>query len=76
MQQGLKGQLRYKTIDVPKGELLSWLNRLLKTDYTTVKQCSNGAAYCQVLYSLFPVSLIFLDDPKSLVFCLKMRLVG
>lgn len=38
---------------MPKGELLTWLNGLLHLDYTRVEQCSNGAAYCQVLDSLF-----------------------
>ena len=64
MQQALHGQLQHKTLFMPKGELLSWLNQLLKTDYTRVEQCANGAAYCQVLDSLFPVSLFFFDDPK------------
>ena len=28
---------------MPKSELLSWLNDLLKLDYTRVEQCANGA---------------------------------
>ncbi len=55
MQQALKGQLQHKAHFMPKGELLMWLNDLLKTDYSRVEQCANGAAYCQVLDSLFPV---------------------
>ncbi len=55
MQQALKGQLQHKAHFMPKGELLTWLNDLLKTDYSRVEQCANGAAYCQVLDSLFPV---------------------
>jgi hypothetical protein len=62
MQQALKGQLQHKTLFMPKGELLSWLNLLLKTDYTRVEQCSNGAAYCQVLDALFPVSNSMSND--------------
>jgi RP/EB family microtubule-associated protein len=34
-------------------ELLTFLNTLLKLDYNKVEECSNGAAYCQVLDSIY-----------------------
>ncbi|AMD21934.1 HFR079Wp [Eremothecium sinecaudum] len=34
-------------------ELLSWLNDLLCLNYTRVEQCGNGAAYCQIMDSIF-----------------------
>lgn len=34
-------------------ELLAWLNELLSLNYTKVEQCGNGAAYVQVLDSIF-----------------------
>lgn len=45
--------LKQRAAFMPKGELLTWLNGLLQLEYTRVEQCSNGAAYCQVLDSLF-----------------------
>ncbi|EIW81584.1 microtubule binding protein [Coniophora puteana RWD-64-598 SS2] len=42
-------------------DLLAWLNELLQINYTKVEQCGTGAAYCQVLDS------IFLDVPMSRV---------
>ncbi|AET37501.1 microtubule-binding protein BIM1 Ecym_1259 [Eremothecium cymbalariae DBVPG len=34
-------------------ELLSWLNDLLRLDYTKVEQCGTGAAYCQIMDSIY-----------------------
>ncbi|CAG8730619.1 3795_t:CDS:2 [Acaulospora morrowiae] len=34
-------------------ELLAWLNDLLQISYTKVEQCGTGAAYCQILDSIF-----------------------
>ncbi|CAG8729750.1 6656_t:CDS:2, partial [Acaulospora colombiana] len=34
-------------------ELLQWLNELLDINYTKVEQCGTGAAYCQILDSIF-----------------------
>ncbi|KAL3896258.1 MAG: hypothetical protein SGCHY_004185, partial [Lobulomycetales sp.] len=42
-------------------ELLTWLNALLALEYTSVQQCGSGAAFCQVLDSLY------LDIPMSRV---------
>ncbi|CAH02437.1 microtubule-binding protein BIM1 [Kluyveromyces lactis] len=36
-----------------RSELLSWLNDLLKLDYTKVEQCGTGAAYCQIMDSIY-----------------------
>lgn len=53
MHQAQRGDFQQRASFMPKGELLTWLNGLLHLDYTRVEQCSNGAAYCQVLDSLF-----------------------
>ncbi|KAF8636214.1 hypothetical protein AX17_003700 [Amanita inopinata Kibby_2008] len=34
-------------------DLLAWLNELLQITYTKVEQCGTGAAYCQVLDSIY-----------------------
>ncbi|AGO10014.1 AaceriAAR024Wp [[Ashbya] aceris (nom. inval.)] len=34
-------------------ELLGWLNDLLRLDYTKVEQCGTGAAYCQIMDSIY-----------------------
>ncbi|CDO92537.1 unnamed protein product [Kluyveromyces dobzhanskii CBS 2104] len=36
-----------------RSELLLWLNDLLKLDYTKVEQCGTGAAYCQIMDSIY-----------------------
>ncbi len=40
---------------VGKNELLSWLNELLKLNYSKVEQCNTGAAYCQIIDAVYPV---------------------
>ncbi|KAH9952935.1 microtubule binding protein [Russula dissimulans] len=44
-----------------RSELLAWLNELLQVNYTKIEQCGTGAAYCQVLDS------IYLDVPMQRV---------
>ncbi|PIL34865.1 hypothetical protein GSI_02652 [Ganoderma sinense ZZ0214-1] len=34
-------------------ELIGWLNELLQINYTKVEQCGTGAAYCQVIDSIY-----------------------
>lgn len=34
-------------------ELLSWLNELLALNYTKVEQCGTGAAYAQIIDSIY-----------------------
>lgn len=34
-------------------ELIAWLNELLALNYTKVEQCGNGAAYAQVIDSIY-----------------------
>ncbi|KAH7885153.1 calponin homology domain-containing protein [Phlebopus sp. FC_14] len=38
---------------VSRSDLLAWLNELLQLNYTKVEQCGTGAAYCQVLDSIY-----------------------
>lgn len=40
-------------ISESRSELLSWLNDLLKLNYTKVEQCGTGAAYCQIMDSIY-----------------------
>ncbi|KAF5309110.1 hypothetical protein D9758_013879 [Tetrapyrgos nigripes] len=36
-----------------RADLLAWLNELLQINYTKVEQCGTGAAYCQVIDSIY-----------------------
>ncbi|GMM36489.1 microtubule-binding protein [Saccharomycopsis crataegensis] len=36
-----------------RSELLHWLNNFLDLNYTKVEQCGTGAAYCQILDSIY-----------------------
>ncbi|THH19515.1 hypothetical protein EW146_g1680 [Bondarzewia mesenterica] len=36
-----------------RSELLAWLNDLLQLNYTKVEQCGTGAAYCQIIDSIY-----------------------
>ncbi len=36
-----------------RSELLAWLNELLQINYTKIEQCGTGAAYCQILDSIY-----------------------
>jgi len=36
-------------------DLLGWLNDLLQINYTKIEQCGTGAAYCQILDSIYGV---------------------
>ncbi|KAI0312250.1 calponin homology domain-containing protein [Amylostereum chailletii] len=40
-----------------RSELLTWLNDLLQLNYTKVEQCGTGAAYCQILDSIYGAHL-------------------
>lgn len=45
-----------------RSELLAWLNELLQINYTKIEQCGTGAAYCQILdsiYRTFPFQYLF-----------------
>jgi RP/EB family microtubule-associated protein len=39
-----------------RSELLAWLNELLQINYTKIEQCGTGAAYCQILDSIYRAS--------------------
>ncbi|GJJ15306.1 hypothetical protein Clacol_009582 [Clathrus columnatus] len=36
-----------------RAELLAWLNELLAISYTKIEQCGTGAAYCQIIDSIY-----------------------
>lgn len=38
-----------------RSDLLLWLNELLQINYTKIEQCGTGAAYCQILDSIYSV---------------------
>ena len=42
------------TIDLSRGELLNWVNELLKTNLTKIEQLGTGAIYCQLVDALYP----------------------
>ena len=42
---------------VSKGELIAWLNDILKLNITKVENMASGAAYCQLMDILFPGSI-------------------
>ena len=51
-------------------DLLAWLNDLLQINYTKVEQCGTGAAYCQVLdsiYGLSPLHRLLIGPSDSLI---------
>jgi len=39
-------------------ELLSWLNDLLKLDYTKVEQTASAAAHCQIMDAIYPGQVV------------------
>ena len=41
-------------IEMSRGELLSWVNELLKTNLTKIEQLGTGAIYCQLTDVLYP----------------------
>lgn len=45
------------TIDLSRGELLLWVNDLLKTNLTKIEQLGTGAIYCQLIDILYPNKL-------------------
>ncbi|KAI0049387.1 hypothetical protein FA95DRAFT_1538170 [Auriscalpium vulgare] len=36
-----------------RSELLAWINELLQLNYNKIEQCGTGAAYCQILDSIY-----------------------
>ena len=54
-------QVNYMKIpkDCPVGrdELLSWINSIVGVGYRKIEDCSNGAAFCQVIDALHPDSI-------------------
>ena len=43
------------TMGESRSDLLLWLNELLQINYTKIEQCGTGAAYCQILDSIYSV---------------------
>ncbi len=41
-------------IEMSRGELLGWLNDLLKTNLAKIEQLGSGAVYCQLMDVLYP----------------------
>lgn len=44
---------RMSGVGESRTELLTWLNDLLKLNYTKIEQCGTGAAYCQIMDSIY-----------------------
>lgn len=36
-----------------RSELVAWVNDLLQINYTKIEQCGTGAAYCQIMDSIY-----------------------
>lgn len=41
-------------IEMSRGELLNWVNTLLRLNYVKIEQMGTGAAYCQLLDMVYP----------------------
>lgn len=41
--------LMHTTSDMSRGELLAWINSLLKSNYIKIEQLGTGVAYCQMM---------------------------
>ena len=48
---------RTTTMGESRSDLLAWVNELLQINYTKIEQCGTGAAYCQILDSIYRESL-------------------
>ena len=58
-------------MNASRTDLLAWLNNLLQLNYTKVEQCGTGAAYCQIIDSIYGARdspLIFLNIPTFFCF--------
>jgi RP/EB family microtubule-associated protein len=48
-----------------RADLLAWVNELLQINYVRIEQCGSGAAYCQILDSIYGLFLkILLSHSK------------
>jgi len=36
-----------------RSDLIAWLNDLLQLNYVKIEQCGTGAAYCQIIDSIY-----------------------
>ena len=41
-----------------RSELVAWVNELLQINYTKIEQCGTGAAYCQIMDSIYGSSRV------------------
>lgn len=46
-------RLESGNMSASRTELIAWLNELLALNYTKVEQCGNGAAYAQIIDSIY-----------------------
>ena len=46
-------RLESDNMSASRTELIAWLNELLALNYTKVEQCGNGAAYAQIIDSIY-----------------------
>lgn len=49
----MSGQLTMSGIGESRTELLNWLNDLLQLNYRKIEECGTGAAYCQIMDSIY-----------------------
>lgn len=61
-----------------RSELLQWLNSELDLNYTKIEQCGSGAAYCQLMDSIFggiPMSKVKFDTKLEYDFRSNMKIL-
>lgn len=46
-----------KNCAVGKNELLAWVNSICGVNYHKIEDCSNGAAFCQIMDAIYPDSI-------------------
>jgi RP/EB family microtubule-associated protein len=44
------------TYQIGKGSLVSWINSTLQLTYTCLEECADGAAACQIMDNIKPMS--------------------
>lgn len=63
---------------VSRTDLLAWVNELLQLNYTKVEQCGTGAAYCQIIDSIYgdiPMSRVKMNAKHEYEFVANFKVL-
>ncbi|KAG9315521.1 calponin homology domain-containing protein [Chiua virens] len=63
---------------VSRTDLLAWLNDLLQLNYTKIEQCGTGAAYCQIMDSIYgdvPMSRVKMNAKHEYEFVANFKVL-